>query len=465
MLQRKSAIVTGCLAIALAAGTVAMGALAQPAGKQSERGGQPPAAKAEGQPPEWGDSRSSAGPLINVEFAGGTVAEFIEALRKAAAPEPVNAVVSEPASKVTLAPIRLRKVALETAVQSIETAAGDAGGWRISRVRLERRDRDPLEGESPVFSVQFEPRKRPPDLRTDAGEKPVIQVYSLRDVTDPKPGDPPGVLLVQKPETVLTAIRSAIELSGGDGSSAPEIKYHQDSGLLIVRGTAEQTGLISQALDTLASDVRQRRSAALQMGVSGNSVADMRAQMDKAALMAMKQQAEARRAGEALARIKQQAAAGAVSTEEVAAAEARAQNTEIEAQVAQVEVARLAERLRSLEEGERSGSSARPDPGSTTRSYDLTAWGDKARAGGSAVASALEKVASNVGNEHSPSTRYEAPRNVCIVEGEPWAQELARRVLGEYARSNGLTFDGAGRAGPGAADPARRPERGAGKTN
>ncbi len=465
MTQWKRGIVARYLAVCGSAAGLALLATAQPTTRPSEKTPAPSQAKSQPQPetppPEWGDARANTGPLITVEFPGGTVANFIEALRQAASPDPVNAVVSDTASRVVLAPVRLRKVALETAIQSIETAAGDIGSWRISRVRLERRDRDPLVGESPVFSVLFEPKRSSAARSADLVEKPMIQVYSLRDVTDPKPGDPPGVTLVLKPETVLTAIKSGIELASAESTPTVEIKYHQDSGLLIVRGSPEQTGLVQSTLNALEGDVRMRRASAVQMGVSGTSIADMRAQFEKANLMAMKEQAEAKRAALSLERVRSQANAGAIGSEEIAAAEARAQNAEIGARLAQVEVDRLAERLRSMEQQE--GQAPRPaDTAPRQATIDLSAWGEKSAPAGTALASALEKVSASVGKDHAASSRYDAKSGTCIVTAEPWGQELARRVLGEYARTNGLAFDGAARPGPDGA-PGGRTDGGAPK--
>ena len=75
------------------------------------------------------------------------------------------------------------------------------------------------------------------------------------------PGDPPGVKLTKTPEVVLTAVRAALDLTG-DRADAAEMKYHEDSGLLIIHGNNEQVGAVSQTLHEMELDVRNRRDAA-----------------------------------------------------------------------------------------------------------------------------------------------------------------------------------------------------------
>ena len=56
-------------------------------------------------------------------------------------------------------------------------------------------------------------------------------------------------------ETIL----SAIEAGTQDGKVAPVLRYHRDSGLLIVRGTREQIAIVKDILSSLDRDVETRR--------------------------------------------------------------------------------------------------------------------------------------------------------------------------------------------------------------
>ena len=50
-------------------------------------------------------------------------------------------------------------------------------------------------------------------------------------------------------DAVLTAIDTGLGVEGG--GTVAKIKFHQDSGLLFVRGTHEQTSMVSSILDAL----------------------------------------------------------------------------------------------------------------------------------------------------------------------------------------------------------------------
>lgn len=193
--------------------------------------------------PRPGPSQSAI-PTVSVEFAGGTVGEYVASLKKAAGPgTPVNAILSDSASRMALAPISLKSVSVETALQAIEAAAGSADGvWLIGAIGQVMPD--VLGGVAQAFSVDFRPNER-----MARGMSRRLVVYSMDEVT----GAQGGVT----PEVVLTAIESTLAMQT-DPATKAELKYHKESGLLIVRGMAQDVEAVAQVLDRLGDDIRRR---------------------------------------------------------------------------------------------------------------------------------------------------------------------------------------------------------------
>jgi type II secretory pathway component GspD/PulD (secretin) len=79
-------------------------------------------------------------------------------------------------------------------------------------------------------------------------------VLSLNGVTKPAwaNGGPDGLPV----ETVLTAVETAIMMAGQDEQNPPTMRFHRESGLLIVKGTPEQLSTAGQVVESLSVDVR-----------------------------------------------------------------------------------------------------------------------------------------------------------------------------------------------------------------
>ena len=93
-------------------------------------------------------------PIIDVEFAGGSVQEFVSAIQKAAtqsaAKTPVNVMVPSEAAEVPLPAVSLKRVSAETALQTLQYAFGNQGPFQL---RSDNMTRDGDEGLT--FALQF----------------------------------------------------------------------------------------------------------------------------------------------------------------------------------------------------------------------------------------------------------------------------------------------------------------------
>ncbi len=226
------------LTVGVAAALVAlsgMSASAQPSG---------------GKPPQQNAAveQSTREPLVTVDFKGGTVQQYIAALRGAMGKDPVNAVVSESASKAELAAIVLSRVPLSAAMQAISAAAGSSqGNWSIKVIPTESEP----SGASLAYAIDFLSRGQRPN------EDMVIETYSLARLIKPGKENGPGV----PSSVVLSAVETGLRMQTADGK-APELKFHEDSGLLFVRGTVPDVRLVGSVVARMSDDADRESKAA-----------------------------------------------------------------------------------------------------------------------------------------------------------------------------------------------------------
>ena len=303
-----------------AAVMVAMGALghAAPAEGWAQEG-----AKAARMLPRQDGGRGT----ITVEFAGGTVAEYIAALKEANKPLPLNVVLSEGAATERLTAISLRQVSLAAAVQAIPAASSSGvNSWQIMRLM------DALPGEDAVN-----------DSKDTA---PVYQVYRMPGQQRPRGGVILEVFSVQKivgraasPEeaekriaAVLMAAETALRMDE-HRATAPEMKFHKESGLLIVRGEQADVMAVKDVIERMSDDSGRQADLAAQL-LSVQQQMEINVRKAELNVKAMQDQADVAR--KKLAQIEQMVAQGTVSS-----TEALEMKAEVDRRATAVEMARL----------------------------------------------------------------------------------------------------------------------------
>ncbi|MCG3122677.1 MAG: hypothetical protein GIKADHBN_01070 [Phycisphaerales bacterium] len=181
-------------------------------------------------------------PRINFKFPGGTLTDFVEALKAASAPHPCNVMVSGQGEPPRIPAFEFQDVAVSTAA-----AAAARSDSRHIAMAVVQED----EG-APVYVFEY---------RTDdgGGRGQQTEVLSLRSLLDAEPGDPDGVAVTMTADTVLSALQHATGVADSNTSNPALIKFHEESSLLFVRGTPVQLETVRSAYKLLQTDVARRR--------------------------------------------------------------------------------------------------------------------------------------------------------------------------------------------------------------
>lgn len=195
-------------------------------------------------------------PKISVSFKGGTVQEYLAALRAAGSKEaPVNAVVSKELYSVQIPPVELSDTTVYAALSAL-TVLVPRNEYELSVKPLSQMGLPQYHPNA--FAVEAQRRFSSPDQMPQS-----LRIYSVRDLLA-APGEAEGERVSSA--TLLTALRTALGEVPGAGDPPPEVKFHAESGLLIVRATEIEQDTVKQVVREVGASVKNdavaRRAAA-----------------------------------------------------------------------------------------------------------------------------------------------------------------------------------------------------------
>ncbi|MCC6970383.1 MAG: hypothetical protein IT434_09195 [Phycisphaerales bacterium] len=180
---------------------------------------------------------------ISIKFAGGTIAEYVKAVQAQHKDNswPVNVILGPGTERITVRPIELNFVSVDTAMDVLRFAAQcEPGELRIDHVSAH-------EDESPTFSILQK-------SGDSAQGRQELEVLSIAPLTRPSVDGVTRADLSIKPDIVL----SAVELALPPGEETVRLKYHEESQLLILQGSPRATNAVHQVIKTMIDDQRQR---------------------------------------------------------------------------------------------------------------------------------------------------------------------------------------------------------------
>lgn len=187
-------------------------------------------------------------PLVTMKFPGGTAADYVAAIKTAAGD--VNIVPAVECEDVPVPAVELTDASIEAALSVLQGRKHQKGDALIELAVHDANSGQP--GEQQIFNViaiskNFQ-RPMPPQLS---------RVWSIAGIAEAR----------VKPEDVLTAIQTSLDLLG-DGSKPAQIKFHKETNLIIARGSPEQIDSIDEVVRQLA--MRNEQTHALKQCQSDN---------------------------------------------------------------------------------------------------------------------------------------------------------------------------------------------------
>jgi len=293
--------------------------------------------------------------LLDVEFRGGTLEEFVTAIRAAANPEPVNVVLLGRAGELPVPAVTLRRVTAESAFRAVCSR---------SMARVDSLD----SGGDPIITIETDPGSATRQAsvgRATGGrqssvgsEVAVLRVYSVRDFVDGK-----SVTY----STVLDALRTA--LSADEVETRAEVLHHEASGVLIVRGTIEQQNVAEQVLDAIRTDARVGEQA--QQVIDGERLV-LKQRLRTAEIEVGRAAVELDAAMENLAHVSKLSEGDFVAETELLAAKRSAELARLQREQAEVQLQALAAQLQALDKKSGGATRSGDAPEFETRVVDIS---------------------------------------------------------------------------------------------
>lgn len=170
----------------------------------------------------------------DIDFPGGTVAQFVEQVRRAF--PGTNVVLEAGAEAVLVGPMKLLAITPADALIAACVTTSEGGKNQIA-----------VDGHAGLYIL----RGHGPSASNDPVE---TRVWALQPVLETRK---------IKLEDAMTAVELGIKLTGGEAS----VKFHAETGLLLVRGNNEQLNAVNQVVARLSESFsagREQLKAALE---------------------------------------------------------------------------------------------------------------------------------------------------------------------------------------------------------
>jgi chaperonin cofactor prefoldin len=203
---------------------------------------------------EKGARKEDTLPLL--QYAGGTVGQYVQLIQGYFK---VNILLDDEVARAKMPAVELWGVEMHSALEVVPQLAVIGIDERI-RLTV-------LDGPSPVFVFKVDRRPEDP---------PTLEVFSLQGLLAGR-----GEAKL-KQETILTAIEKALAEFPGRQAS---VKFHPESAILFVKGSAEQNRIVKQVIEKLEEGVNRLEQAGETVKLKDAEDAVRRVQAEKETLL------------------------------------------------------------------------------------------------------------------------------------------------------------------------------------
>lgn len=207
-------------------------------------GQQPPGARPEKEARPQAEVQAESVIIPVFDFPGGTVRDYVQQLGEQL--PGFNFVVSPRVREVTLPPLSLKQVSAQTAIQLLEAVGRTAKAGVTASLIGEENSVWLIDSAEPSGVSSLFGGGQPPPVAFQLAATPAapnrVQVFSISLL----------LALEVKPETILTAVETALEMQPDvEGSGGPAIKFHEEAGLLIVRGSGDEIRIVEEVITSI----------------------------------------------------------------------------------------------------------------------------------------------------------------------------------------------------------------------
>jgi hypothetical protein len=173
--------------------------------------------------------------LISLDFPGGTAVAYVNAVRRAAGD--VNVVVAPEASEIVMPEVSIKQVSVGSAIWLLNNRSSEQPGRQVKLEVSQTPMRSP--SERPTYQI----------IAHVEGWRKVqaASVWTVAALLDS------GI----SSSAVLSAVEVALQVVGSN--TKPDVRFHEDTALLIASGDNDQLKAIEQVLDRLEEGVNRKR--------------------------------------------------------------------------------------------------------------------------------------------------------------------------------------------------------------
>jgi len=212
----------------------------------------------EAAPPRQTPSLPPDDTLVTLDFKGGTIGDYVEAIRAATGATPVNILFNEETAKLSMYPVRLTNASVWSALSAVERYSNLDDG-RMSDVRVNRPSTPPPGG-VPTYAIVSQANPAFPGAGRSRQEMTVLSLNPIIGLPANSKADQPHKF---DAKAVLSAVESAVGLVSPPEAKPPVLKFHEASGLLFVKGDDMQLRAAKEVVARMQEDVeRERRISA-----------------------------------------------------------------------------------------------------------------------------------------------------------------------------------------------------------